>query len=257
MSKLDRQLDAINGDERVCIKWQGDEHDNVDKLRQFLVEQVDRRELRVPLDLRGVKGAPAELVSLLKETRRYARSKDKILVISYAMPEMLNALSNRGLREKRRNREEDDGDAGDVAQDFLLRQQTTQKTTGYDISKAETISRTKKDRTKQKRYLLMGSIISVATLLVGFVEYKMIFNQTTELKMPAKGFESHKPVEKFRIWNDKTGRFSVRALFIKMDNQTITLQREDGPTINVKIENLSDEDRRYLESIDAENPFRD
>ena len=52
--------------------------------------------------------------------------------------------------------------------------------------------------------------------------------------------------ESYRRWSDATGTFTLRARLIKVDDQTVTLQKPDGTTVDVPLEKLSDADRKYL-----------
>ena len=77
MSRLDKQLDQLSGEKLVKVEWPDDETVDVPQLRANLIREIDSHSHRVPLDLRAVKGAPPDLVELLVDMRRYARSKSK------------------------------------------------------------------------------------------------------------------------------------------------------------------------------------
>jgi len=51
-----------------------------------------------------------------------------------------------------------------------------------------------------------------------------------------------------RTWRDKTGKFSIRAELVESGGTAVKLKREDGKVINVPVDRLSDEDRKFLES---------
>ena len=105
MSKLDRQLDGVFGEERVEIFWPSDDEVDVDLLRLHLISRIDDHLRRVPLDLRGVNGAPDRLVDLLLELQRYAMSQGKVLSISASLPPMQEALNPRRRRKAGRPQE--------------------------------------------------------------------------------------------------------------------------------------------------------
>jgi len=51
-----------------------------------------------------------------------------------------------------------------------------------------------------------------------------------------------------RIWVDATGQHSVKARLLDIvDEQPVVLLREDGGRIQMSLQNLSDEDQRYVE----------
>ena len=61
MSKIDRQLDEITGAEPIAIRWPLTDEHYIRLLREKVKKELDGIAFRVPLDLRGVKGAPAGL----------------------------------------------------------------------------------------------------------------------------------------------------------------------------------------------------
>lgn len=93
MSKVERQLDEIQGVERVKIVWPFTEEMYLEQIREKLKQEIDAHADRVPLDLRHVHGAPSGLVNLLFDMQQYAESKRKHLVVSYALADMRHALS--------------------------------------------------------------------------------------------------------------------------------------------------------------------
>src|SRR3982750_1716796 len=54
-----------------------------------------------------------------------------------------------------------------------------------------------------------------------------------------------------RIWTDSTGRYKVDADLIAFDDKTVILQRPDHELGQVPIEKLSQADRDYLKSKEA------
>ncbi|MFN0053228.1 MAG: SHD1 domain-containing protein [Planctomycetales bacterium] len=63
---------------------------------------------------------------------------------------------------------------------------------------------------------------------------------------------------KFRTWSDRSGKFSVKAKFISLADDQVTLQREDGRKVTLAIDKLKEEDQkvaRQLAEEADENPF--
>jgi hypothetical protein len=52
--------------------------------------------------------------------------------------------------------------------------------------------------------------------------------------------------EPFKEWIDKSGRHSVRAMFIRLEKETVYLKREDGRIIAVDVRDFSHTDRLYI-----------
>ena len=62
--------------------------------------------------------------------------------------------------------------------------------------------------------------------------------------------------EELRTWTDSSGAFTIEASLVSFDGKTVTLKKEDGKTLSLSIDKLSDEDQRYLtEGPSSENPF--
>jgi len=55
-----------------------------------------------------------------------------------------------------------------------------------------------------------------------------------------------------RVWTDSTGQYKVEADLIAFDDERVILQREDRELGAIAIEKLSEEDREYLKSKEAE-----
>lgn len=49
-----------------------------------------------------------------------------------------------------------------------------------------------------------------------------------------------------RTWQDTTGQFTIKAKLLRASAGTVTLRKEDGSTIKVPLEKLSDEDQEYI-----------
>jgi hypothetical protein len=54
--------------------------------------------------------------------------------------------------------------------------------------------------------------------------------------------------QQIRTWTDATGEFSAEARFGGMTGTTVTLHRKDGTTIKIDVQQLSDTDRKWIES---------
>lgn len=63
---------------------------------------------------------------------------------------------------------------------------------------------------------------------------------------------------KLRTWSDKSGKFSVKARFVELKDDKVTLEREDGKKVTLSIDKLNDADRKVAEELAAaaeDNPF--
>ncbi len=59
----------------------------------------------------------------------------------------------------------------------------------------------------------------------------------------------------FRQWKSVTGKFEVRARLIRVIDQKVRLELDNGRTITVPIDKLSPFDREYIEALNDDNPF--
>ncbi len=59
-----------------------------------------------------------------------------------------------------------------------------------------------------------------------------------------------------RTWKDRTGKFSIQAELVEFDGTTAKLKKADGKTIQIAVDRLSEEDRRFLEA-QAKSAFGD
>ena len=66
-------------------------------------------------------------------------------------------------------------------------------------------------------------------------------------KLPIETLELESPM-KPRVWQDTTGKFKITAKIVGVKDGKVALQKEDGSVVNVPIEKLSEQDRKYLES---------
>jgi hypothetical protein len=58
----------------------------------------------------------------------------------------------------------------------------------------------------------------------------------------------------FRIWQDSTGNFSVRARLVAVEDHKAKLEKEDGKQIVVPLERLNAVDREFVRKQPAQNP---
>lgn len=60
-----------------------------------------------------------------------------------------------------------------------------------------------------------------------------------------------------REWSDTSGHYTVEADLVAMSDNVVMLQKPDKNLLSMKIEQLSEADREYLESKEAEDAIRD
>ncbi len=58
-----------------------------------------------------------------------------------------------------------------------------------------------------------------------------------------------------RIWTDHTGKFKVEAVLIKVDGEQVRIKKTDGKFLTLALSKLSEEDQKYIETTQFENPF--
>ena len=54
-----------------------------------------------------------------------------------------------------------------------------------------------------------------------------------------------------RTWTDSTGKHKTRAELISVKDGKVALRKENGKTVTLKLERLSDADQKYLADLDA------
>ena len=260
MSKLDRQLDAIVGGERVEIRWPKEAEIDIDALTAELKSNIDNAAQRVSLDLRGVHGAPARLVDLLCEAQVYARENGKVLAISAALPAMETALNPRRRRKAGRSKEAIDKesalDAGELAKSVLDSRFDQPE---YDMSKAETIIRPKKikKKTPLTHYIGLAGIIAVSLAVIGGVYYYATNDEAPLIQPPTKAYEDSGKVVLARKWVDKTGRFSVTGTFDRVEGEEVVIIMDQGEEKFIALELLSELDQKYVDRfLTTESPFK-
>ena len=192
MAKIDRQLDRVWGEGQVRIDWPADEEVDVDLVRLYLISEIDRHDYRIPVDLRGVQGAPEELIDLLVEMQRYARDQAKYLSISNSLPPMQEALHPRRRRAGRKQTSATTAtDAGESARTVLDSQY---KEEPYSIEESKVVRKPKKrksSKTQRKRshYLRLGGLILAVTGAIAVVEWYFIFHAKSDGVVVRKTFE--------------------------------------------------------------------
>lgn len=189
MARLDRQLDKLSGEKLVRLHWPKDDSVDIEMLRAELVREINAHSHRVPLDLRGVKGAPEELVELLLDMDRYARTKDKILSLTWILPPLREALDERVGRCVKASRDANGEAASQKARELL---NYSEKNKEYDLSHAEKIQRKDRPRlskTAKRRYVRLAAIVFASTLIIATIEIVFLFQQDTIVVVPEKGFE--------------------------------------------------------------------
>ena len=62
--------------------------------------------------------------------------------------------------------------------------------------------------------------------------------------------------EELRTWTDKSGKFKITAKFVSVEDGTVTLEKEDGKTIEIPLEKLSAADQKLVAEASA-SPFKE
>ncbi|MEZ6070497.1 MAG: SHD1 domain-containing protein [Pirellulales bacterium] len=63
---------------------------------------------------------------------------------------------------------------------------------------------------------------------------------------PFASDEEKAKLAEMRTWQDSTGRFKVTAKLLRVEDEAVVLEREDGREVTVPLNKLSDTDRRFL-----------
>ena len=197
MSKLDRQLDDVFGEGRVEVFWPSDDEVDVELLRLQLISEIDAHAQRIPLDLRGVQGAPEQLVDLLLEMQRYAMSRSKVLSISASLPPMQEALNPRRRRKAGRPQEAIDDvgsrNASEVAKTAIRSRGGDDPHTLLAVQAEENAETRVRSRTSPRFHLdrnvaLLASILGLVT--AGMLTYWFFTDEAAVIYQKAKTFES-------------------------------------------------------------------
>lgn len=196
MSRLEKQLDRVSNEQLVWVDWPEKGSVDLEVIRATLVQEINSHRERIPLDLRGVKGAPPELVGLLVDMRRYAVSKSKTLSIARVLPPLRDALEARENRGKGRrvapSADPNQEAASDKAKAALASSSAEKE---FDPATVEVIKKhkskpaTKKRGKKKSNFAKIGAVIFGATLLIVAVEAIVLFQQEESIVLPEKGFE--------------------------------------------------------------------
>lgn len=92
----------------------------------------------------------------------------------------------------------------------------------------------------------------------GSMETVGAFEQQSTANPFETTIEEEKPDSVVRTWKDATGKFEIQGRLIREETTSVILKREDGKSVEVPIEALSEADRTYLadrkKTVD-DNPF--
>ncbi|QEG41483.1 hypothetical protein UC8_35060 [Roseimaritima ulvae] len=207
MSKFDKQIAHLSGERTVAIEWRRGAEPDGQQLREMILGEIDAHQQIVPLDLRGVEGAPQELVELLLDCQSYAKTKEKSLRIMSALQPMRAALHPSRRYPKHRAKESPfeslkSADASQFAQTVLQAQHQEKH---YDVSRAQKVTKAReKKQTKDKArpartwkyYATLTLTVMVASCMIGAVEWVIVFaEEQTAPKVQAKSFEPSRVVQ--------------------------------------------------------------
>jgi hypothetical protein len=66
-------------------------------------------------------------------------------------------------------------------------------------------------------------------------------------------------VHSLRTWTDRSGKFSVQARFQRLEGTAVVLTKEDGKSLQVPLEKLSEQDVGYIRGVTetSESPFQE
>jgi hypothetical protein len=88
-----------------------------------------------------------------------------------------------------------------------------------------------------------------------------VFHLTT-IGLAAVGFcgvlLSRAPAEDIRTWSDISGKYQIKGRFVRVSEGKVTLEREDGTELTIRLEQLTEADRKVVAEIQAndQNPFK-
>jgi len=75
----------------------------------------------------------------------------------------------------------------------------------------------------------------------------------------AAGFSAPAAADEQRTWSDSTGKHKIKAAFVSAENGVVTLEKEDGTTMEIELKKLSKADQKFVaEAVKAasDNPFK-
>lgn len=178
MARIDKQLDKLSGEKLVRLHWPEDDVVDIELLRADLVREINDHDHRIPLDLRSVKGAPSELVDLLVDMERYAKSKSKILSTTWILPQLRDAVDQRAGRRSGPVPQGELDVASKTAREIL---NGNEKKAEYQVSSASRVERkkrrksTKKPASKIRNYIQLVALIMIGAFVAIAVQYFVIF----------------------------------------------------------------------------------
>lgn len=73
-----------------------------------------------------------------------------------------------------------------------------------------------------------------------------ILNSVLRSELKKAVYPDGEPEGDFRVWKDKSGKFSVTAELISHDDDEVVLRRKDGKELNVPLKKLCEEDHDFL-----------
>ena len=111
-----------------------------------------------------------------------------------------------------------------------------------------------------------GEVVGIAA--TGWVKVKLEFNgveltpalppdNLTPVKSAAGGDKS-KPTASasaMRTWTSNNGKYRVNAKFVALNDDSVTLENEDGKTLTVALDKLTEADQQFARKQAEENPF--
>src|SRR5580765_6302141 len=83
-------------------------------------------------------------------------------------------------------------------------------------------------------------------------------NLVTFLALAAVASSASFAAGELRTWTDSTGKFEIKAKFVKLADGKVTLEQEDGSEIEIPLKKLSAADQKAASDAakDSENPFK-
>ncbi len=58
-----------------------------------------------------------------------------------------------------------------------------------------------------------------------------------------------------RTWTSNNGKYRVNAKFVALNDDSVTLENEDGKTLTVALDKLTEADQQFARKQAEENPF--
>lgn len=63
----------------------------------------------------------------------------------------------------------------------------------------------------------------------------------------------------YRSWSDSTGKNKIKAKFVKLEDDAVTLEKEDGDEVEIELKKLSTADQKFVANLmkqDEDSPFK-